>query len=56
MGELLQKKYAAEVELLPSSGGVFEITVDGTLVYSKKMMNRFPEDGEVETKIEEASC
>ena len=25
-----------DVQLLPSSGGVFEVMVDGTLIYSKK--------------------
>jgi len=36
-----------EVELLASSGGVFEVVVDGKLVFSKKTLNRFPEEGEV---------
>jgi selT/selW/selH-like putative selenoprotein len=30
-----------------SGGGVFEITVDGRLGYSKKATGRFPEDKEV---------
>jgi selenoprotein W-related protein len=34
-------------ELIASSGGVFEITVDGKKVYSKKALGRFPEDGEI---------
>ncbi len=29
-----------EVRLIPSSGGVFEVTVDGDLVYSKKATGR----------------
>jgi selenoprotein W-related protein len=29
------------------SGGVFDVVVDGTLVYSKKETGRFPEAGEV---------
>jgi selenoprotein W-related protein len=33
--------------LRPSHGGVFEVTVDGNLVFSKKALGRFPEDGEV---------
>ena len=48
MGDLLTKKYAAEVKLLPSEGGVFEVVADGNLIYSKKELNRFPEEGEVE--------
>jgi selT/selW/selH-like putative selenoprotein len=30
-----------------SSGGVFEITVDGQLKFSKKALGRFPTDDEV---------
>jgi selenoprotein W-related protein len=35
------------VELISSSGGVFEVVVDGRLVFSKKSLQRFPEEGEV---------
>ena len=38
----------AEVELVKSSGGVFEISLDGELVYSKKATGRFPAWEEVE--------
>ena len=34
-------------ELVASRGGVFEITIDGRLVFSKKQLGRFPEEGEV---------
>jgi selenoprotein W-related protein len=44
----LERKYGAEVELVPGVGGVFEITVDGRLAFSKKQMGRFPTDEEVE--------
>ena len=37
----------AEVELVRGSGGVFEITVDGRLAFSKKAKGRFPDDDEV---------
>jgi selenoprotein W-related protein len=40
------------VELIASSGGVFEIQVDGRLVFSKKALNRFPEEGEVISLIQ----
>jgi len=39
------------VELIPSSGGVFEITADGRLIFSKKQLRRFPEPGEVQQLI-----
>jgi selenoprotein W-related protein len=44
---MLQDKYGAEVELVPGAGGVFEITVDGKLMFSKKQTGRFPTDEEV---------
>jgi selT/selW/selH-like putative selenoprotein len=36
-----------QVKLRRSGGGVFEITVDGRVSYSKKAMGRFPTDDEV---------
>ncbi len=43
----MRKSFGAEVELLASSGGVFEVVVDGRLVFSKKQLGRFPEEGEI---------
>lgn len=34
--------------LIEGSGGVFEITRDDELVYSKRKLNRFPEDSEID--------
>jgi selenoprotein W-related protein len=33
--------------MIKSSGGVFEVTVDGKLVFSKKALGRHAEPGEV---------
>ena len=44
----MEELYGAEVELVPGVGGVFEITVDGQLKFSKKQMGRFPTDEEVD--------
>ena len=38
----------ADIELVRSSGGVFEISVDGALKFSKKALGRFPTDGEID--------
>ncbi len=43
----IKEKYNADIDLLASSGGVFEVTVDEKLIYSKKEFGRFPEEGEV---------
>jgi len=40
-------EFGADVELVKSGGGVFEITVDDRLVFSKKALGRFPEPGEL---------
>jgi len=38
----------ADVALVRSSGGVFEIAVDGVLKFSKKATRRFPTDAEID--------
>ncbi|MCK9908237.1 Rdx family protein [Microbacteriaceae bacterium K1510] len=38
----------ADVDIVRSSGGVFEITVDGQLKFSKKALGRFPTDEEID--------
>jgi selT/selW/selH-like putative selenoprotein len=44
----LKKAYpGAEIKLVESSGGLFEVTVDGKLVFSKKALRRHAEPGEV---------
>ncbi len=38
-------------ELVRGAGGVFEVTVDGELLFSKRATGRFPEPGEVAERI-----
>ena len=40
-----------EVRLVASSGGVFEISVDGALVYSKKQTGNFPDEAGLVAKL-----
>ena len=42
----------ADVRLLQSSGGLFEVAVDGTTVFSKKATGRHAAPGEVLQAIE----
>jgi len=37
----------AEVQLIPGSGGVFEVTRDGMNIFSKKALGRHARPGEV---------
>lgn len=46
-----QKNNISELTLIPSSGGVFEVTLNDELLFSKKKLNRFPEEDEVESII-----
>jgi len=44
----------AGVQLIESSGGVFEVTLDGTLIFSKQALKRHAEAGEVVRLAREA--
>lgn len=37
--------------MVRSSGGVFEVSVDNEVLFSKKKAGRFPTPGEVEEKL-----
>ena len=45
--ELKQAWPETDLLLIPSSGGVFEVKVDGDLIFSKKALRRHAEPGEV---------
>jgi len=54
VAELL-KQFEPEIEsiaLLPSEGGVFEVTVNGKLIYSKKQTLRHAEPGEIARSVD----
>ena len=38
---------SVEIETVPSAGGVFEVRIDGRLVYSKRATLRFPSPDEI---------
>ncbi len=43
----LVNEFGAEVLIKPSTGGAYEITVDGKKIFSKLELKRFPKDGEI---------
>jgi len=45
--ELTEAYSGCDVQLIEGSGGVFEVIVDGDLVFSKKALGRHAEEGEV---------
>ncbi len=54
--ELLQKygNGIQELTLIPSGGGVYEVTKNGNLIFSKKSTGRFPELNEIIELLEAA--
>ena len=41
----------AEVALIPGGGGVFEVRLDGELLFSRKAAGRFPESKELKQMV-----
>ena len=42
----IQKRYSVTPKLVESKGGVYEIRKNGSLVFSKKALGRFPDSDE----------
>ena len=47
MGDELKKNLEAEIELIAGSNGVFDVTVDGKIIFSKFEQGRFPQTDEI---------
>ena len=43
----MDTEFTQKVELIEGKDGVFEVTVGEDLVFSKRSLGRFPDDGEV---------
>ncbi len=52
MRDELSNKFGINSELIESGGGVFEIKANGHLIFSKKQLGRFPNQGEIIKFIE----
>lgn len=52
MAAQLEKEFQAKPDLVKGGGGIFDVEVDGEMVFSKHAEgNRFPEEGEVADRI-----
>lgn len=54
LSRLILKEHAdkiAELKLVPSHGGVYEISFNDELIFSKKNLDRYPEKDEVEDMV-----
>ncbi|HIL16229.1 MAG TPA: SelT/SelW/SelH family protein [Deltaproteobacteria bacterium] len=54
MAAELKQAFGADTELIPGGRGDFDVTVDGSVIFSKKQLDRFPEEGEVQASIRNA--
>ena len=50
--ESIERQFGIKAELIKGMGGVFEISVNDNLLFSKIELNRFPNENEVEDLIE----
>jgi selenoprotein W-related protein len=54
LADELRQAFSVESELIPGKGGIFDVTVDDKLVFSKFQTGRFPKAGEISEKIKGA--
>ena len=47
MAAAVEDRFHIKPKLIEGSGGVFEVAVDGKLIFSKKKEGRFPENDEI---------
>ena len=47
MAAELKKQLAVESTLIPGGGGVFDVSADGKLIFSKKKEGRYPDAKEI---------
>ena len=55
MAEAIKGKFGVDAKMIEGSGGVFDVHVDGTQVWNKDDVGRFPEHDEVLDKITSVS-
>ena len=50
--ESIERQFGIKAELVKGIGGVFEVSVNDNLLFSKKELGRFPDENEIEDLIE----
>ena len=51
--ESIEKQYGVTAELIQGTGGVFEVSFNNSLLFSKKELGRFPNEKEVENILDD---
>ncbi len=52
MAAAIREETGVDSELVKGGGGVFDVFVDGELIFSKKSEGRFPDHGEILRQLE----
>lgn len=52
MADEIKDQFGVQAELIKGSGGIFDVVVDGKMIYSKHQTGRFPENDEVISTME----
>ncbi len=51
--ESIQRKFGVKGKLIKGQGVVFEVTLNNSLIFSKKELGRFPNENEVEKILDD---
>ena len=52
MAASIKDETGVESELICGGGGIFDVVVDGEMIFSKHEVDRFPEPDEILSKLE----
>ncbi len=47
MAEAIKEEHEVDAELIGGAGGIFDVKVNGKLIFSKHEQGRFPENDEI---------
>jgi len=50
----LKKRLGVDSKLIPGGGGVFDVSADGKVIFSKKAAGRYPEPEEIIGALQKA--
>ena len=51
MAATIKDETGVESELISGGGGIFDVVVDGDMIFSKHEVDRFPESDEILSKL-----
>jgi len=51
LAKILKDKFGVDAKLIAGGGGVFDVAIDGTKIFSKHDEGRFPDEDEIVASI-----